>query len=533
MLCIVKVETILLNLPTGTTCDVALPNMILVKRLTLYTCRCFRSVRWSKRFFTEDNKAPGEKSTIYALSSGHGKCGVAVVRVSGAQAKEVCHKMAGLSDPKPRLATLRKIRDPVTKEMLDRGLVIWFPGPRSFTGEDSCELQVHGGPAVISAILNALSKIPGFRPAEAGEFTKRAFHAGKLDLTEVEGLADLIHAETEAQRRQAIRQAEGALAKLYGEWRKELLRNLAHVEAHIDFDESEDIGGDVFHAAEVSLRQLHDSIQEHLSDNRRGEILRSGVHTAIVGAPNAGKSSLLNIICRRQAAIVSPVAGTTRDVLELTVDIGGYPMVVADTAGLRQEVADEVEKEGVSRAQNKAASADLLLLVVDTPSLLTNSGIKDIRSAVSKHFASLGLAADVSESENLVSPNCIVIMNKIDMLDELELIRAVGHQYSNAVLLSCKTEEGVPELLSALTHKLSTMLENTANNVNPALTQARHRHHLTACVSCLEKFFQSTGDTVLAAHQLRKALRHVGHITGHVSSEQILDVIFRDFCIGK
>ncbi|XP_049837088.1 tRNA modification GTPase GTPBP3, mitochondrial isoform X1 [Schistocerca gregaria] len=508
--------------------------MIVIKRLKLYTSTGYFSAKTSKRFLCDDNiKASIEKSTIYALSSGHGKCGVAVVRVSGPKAKEVFHKMAGLSDPKPRLATLRKIWDPVTKEMLDRGLVIWFPGPRSFTGEDSCELQVHGGPAVVAAIFNALSKIPGFRPAEAGEFTKRAFHAGKLDLTEVEGLADLIHAETEAQRRQAIRQAEGALAKLYGEWRKNLLHNLAHVEAHIDFDESEDIGGDVFHAAELSLHQLRDSIQEHLSDNRRGEILRSGVHTAIVGAPNAGKSSLLNIICRRQAAIVSPVAGTTRDVLELTIDIGGYPMILADTAGLRQEVADEIEKEGVSRAQNKAASADFLLLVVDTPSIMNNSKIQDIRSTICHHFASLGLAADVCDSKNMVSPNCIVTLNKIDVLSDLESLRAVEQQYSNVVLMSCKTEEGVPELLSKLTHKLSSMCGSTITNANPALTQARHRHHLVACVDCLDRFFQCTGDTVLAAHQLRKALRHIGHITGHVSSEQILDVIFRDFCIGK
>ncbi|XP_049791568.1 tRNA modification GTPase GTPBP3, mitochondrial isoform X2 [Schistocerca nitens] len=455
--------------------------MIVIKRLKLYTSRGYFSAKTSKRFLCDDNiKASVEKSTIYALSSGHGKCGVAVVRVSGPKAKEVCHKMAGLSDPKPRLATLRKIWDPVTKEMLDRGLVIWFPGPRSFTGEDSCELQVHGGPAVVAAVFNALSKIPGFRPAEAvhsaGAWLSHRVHLLELPVD---------------KHRERTRQ---------------------------------------------SFSQLHSFVhqqREHLSDNRRGEILRSGVHTAIVGAPNAGKSSLLNIICKRQAAIVSPVAGTTRDVLELTIDVGGYPMILADTAGLRQEVADEIEKEGVSRAQNKAASADFLLLVVDTPSIMNNSKIQDIRSTICHHFASLGLAADVCDSKNMVSPNCIVTLNKIDMLSDLEPLRAVEQQYSNVVLMSCKTEEGVPELLSKLTHKLSSMCGSTITNVNPALTQARHRHHLVACVDCLDRFFQCTGDTVLAAHQLRKALRHIGHITGHVSSEQILDVIFRDFCIGK
>ncbi|CAL8306830.1 unnamed protein product [Lota lota] len=286
--------------------------------------------------------APGamwDAETIFALSSGHGRCGVAVVRVSGPASSTALRSMAGLTCamPPPRRALLRTITDPHSREVLDRGLILWFPGPHSFTGEDSAEFHIHGGPAVISAVLQALGSLAGVRPAEAGEFTRRAFHAGKLDLTEVEGLGDLIHAETEAQRRQALRQMSGDLGRLYQDWSYRLKRCLAHIEAFIDFSEDELIEDSVISQVDGWMCALQGEVESHLKDERRGERLRSGVQVVIAGATNAGKSSLLNTLCQRPAAIVSPVAGTTRDVLETALDIGGFPVLLSDTAGLRDK----------------------------------------------------------------------------------------------------------------------------------------------------------------------------------------------------
>lgn len=304
---------------------------------------------------------------MFSLSSGRGKCGVAVVRVSGPQASEALHQITG-SLPKPRRAVLCRLKDPLKGDTIDHGLVLWFPGPHSFTGEDSAEFQVHGGPSVVTSLLNALGELPGLRHAEPGDFAKRAFFNGKLDLTEVEGLADLIHAETEAQRKQALRQMEGDLGRLYNSWRAELLRLVAHVEAVIDFGEDENIEDGILDEVKVKVSNLHRTVVDHLSDGRRGERLRAGVHVAIVGAPNAGKSSLLNILCQRPAAIVSPHAGTTRDVLESALDICGYPVILSDTAGLR-EANDPVEQEGVRRALTRATTADLKILIGDVSTL--------------------------------------------------------------------------------------------------------------------------------------------------------------------
>lgn len=299
-----------------------------------------------------------DAETIFALSSGHGRCGVAVVRMSGPASLTALKTMAGLrlKTPPSRTALLRNITDPKTKEVLDRGLVLWFPGPHSFTGEDSAEFHIHGGSAVVTAVLQALGSVPGMRPAEAGEFTRRAFQAGKLGLTEVEGLGDLIHAETEAQRRQALRQMSGDLGRLYQDWTHRLKRCLAHVEAFIDFSEDEQIEEGVLDQVERSISELQTEVERHLQDERRGERLRSGVHVVIAGATNAGKSSLLNTLCQRPAAIVSPIAGTTRDVVETALDIGGFPVVLSDTAGLRDS-PDLVEREGVRRAKERAVRA--------------------------------------------------------------------------------------------------------------------------------------------------------------------------------
>ncbi|XP_066460606.1 tRNA modification GTPase GTPBP3, mitochondrial isoform X3 [Eleutherodactylus coqui] len=291
------------------------------------------------------------RDTIFALSSGHGKCGVAVIRTSGPSSQEALHLLTKWQAlPPPRQVKLASILCPKSGELLDRGLVIWFSGPHSFTGEDCCEYHVHGGPAVVSGVLQALGSLEMLRPAEPGEFTKRAFQNGKLDLTEVEGLGDLIHAETEAQRRQALRQMSGELGQVYQRWSRQLMRALAHIEAFIDFSEDDNVEEGVLLAVDEVVEKLQKELEEHLGDNRRGERLRDGVQVVLTGATNAGKSSLLNVISQKPTAIVSAIPGTTRDVVEAALNIGGYPVILSDTAGLRDS-EDPIEKEGVRRAK--------------------------------------------------------------------------------------------------------------------------------------------------------------------------------------
>ena len=303
------------------------------------------------------------RDTIFALSSGRPPAAIAVVRISGSRAGEALKALIG-KVPAPREAALARVRDPASGEIIDQALALWFPGPNSETGEDVAELQLHGGGAVIAATLAALSRLPGLRPAEAGEFTRRAFENGKLDLTAVEGLADLVAAETEGQRRQALRQLQGALGAPAESWRQRLIQALALVEARIDFSDEADVPEDLLAPALAIARELEGEIAAALADGRRGERLREGLTVAIAGPPNAGKSTLLNRIARREAAIVSPYAGTTRDVIEVHLDLGGWPVTLLDTAGIR-ETGDPVEMEGVRRARDRAQGADLVLWVVD------------------------------------------------------------------------------------------------------------------------------------------------------------------------
>ncbi|KAJ9589478.1 hypothetical protein L9F63_017295, partial [Diploptera punctata] len=438
-------------------------------------------------------------STIYALSSGHGKCGVAVIRISGPKASEAIVRITRNSLPQPRHAMLRRLKDTVTNETLDKGLILWFPGPKSFTGEDSCEFQVHGGPAVVSAVLTALSKLPGFRPAEPGEFTKRAFHAGKLDLTEVEGLADLIHAETEAQRKQAFLQMEGNLRQLYDTWRQILIKSMAHVEAYIDFSEDENIEENVLETVEENIKNLRSNIQKHLADGRCGERLRDGVRTVIVGEPNVGKSSLLNLLCERPAAIVTPIAGTTRDVVEINMNIGGYPVIIADTAGLRFNTQDLVEQEGMTRARIHTENADLVIIVIDVT--------KYVKQHKNNNLSFISFIYNYIKELKLDTILLKFVVNKMDMLEEdWKHVKDDGRR--------C-----VPQLLDKLTDRLTKLCGKPSREL-PCLTQARHRKHLTDCVMCLDEYLRiciDGGDSVLAAQQLRKALRQIGKITGHTS----------------
>ncbi|XP_048783304.1 LOW QUALITY PROTEIN: tRNA modification GTPase GTPBP3, mitochondrial [Lagopus muta] len=461
--------------------------------------------------------APGD--TIFAVSSGHGRCGVAVIRTSGPGSGGAIRSLTGSSElPPPRVMALRRIRDPHTAELLDRGLVVWFPGPQSFTGEDCMELHVHGGPAVVSGVLRALGRLSGLRPAEPGEFTRRAFHRGKLDLTAAEGLRDLIHAETEAQRQQALRQMEGELGRLYQQWGETLTQALAHIEAYIDFSEDDNVEEEVLSQVDAAVWTLEQEIAAHLQDGRRGELLRSGVRAVIAGPPNVGKSSLLNLLCQRPAAIVSPVAGTTRDVVEVSLNVSGYPVVLSDTAGLR-DATDPIEQEGVSRARERLQHADLVLAVLDA-------------TTVPAEPAELGAALG-----SLVPPTtpCILVLNKADLLGGRAgaLCDACTHRppLPPTTLLSCKTGEGTDSLLQLLGQQLAQLCGDPLAG-SPSLTQSRHSTQLGGCMAALALYRQQQ-DVGMAAEQLRLARRHLGRITGHVGAEDILDVIFRDFCIGK
>ena len=440
--------------------------------------------------------------TIFALSSGGGRAAVAVMRVSGPGAGDALARIGSAPLPAPREAALRRFRRPETGEPIDRGLALWFPGPASATGEDVAEFHVHGGPAVLAALGAALASMPGLRPAEPGEFTRRAFEAGRLDLTQAEGIADLVAAETEAQRRQALGQTEGGLRRLYDGWRDRLLALMAHVEASIDFSD-QDLGHDPMAEARPRIAALEAEIAAHLDDSRRGERLREGFSIVILGAPNVGKSSILNRLAGRDAAIVSTRAGTTRDVVEVRLDIAGWPLTLADTAGLR-ESSDEIESEGVRRALARAADADLSLIVFDA-ALWPET-----------HRQSLALLGD----------DALAVLNKTDLLTGPAPATIGGHA---ARAVSCLTGAGIDALLERLAEEIA---RRYSAGGAPALTRARHREALEECRAALGRAMAGPADERLA-EELRLAARALGRITGRIDVEAVLDLVFRDFCIGK
>jgi tRNA modification GTPase len=435
--------------------------------------------------------------TIYALSSAPGRAGVAVVRVSGPGAREIVGVLCG-QIPAPRRAALRTLRT-VRGEPIDRALVLWMPGPSSFTGEDIAEFHVHGGRAIVASLLDAIGAT-GARPAERGEFTRRAVENGKLDLTQAEAVLDLVDADTEAQRRQALRQFGGGLGRLYEGWRGRLVAALAWSEAEIDFSD-EDIPGELIDRSRLQVSDIIEEIQVHMNDSRRGEIIREGVHLTVIGPPNAGKSSLINALAKRDVAIVHETAGTTRDVIEVTLDIDGVPVIVSDTAGLR-DTADAVEQEGVRRALARAASADLSLLVLD--------------SSVVDPLA--GLASET------VAAAALVVWNKAD------LPRRAPPADRPSLLLSVRTGEGWTGLMNQLSRLVAEKAD--AGNEAPLITRARHRQALGDASAALRRAVTAR-EPELFAEDLRLAARAIGRITGRVDVEELLDVIFRDFCIGK
>jgi tRNA modification GTPase len=447
--------------------------------------------------------------TIFAPATASGRAGVAVIRISGPKTGKALTRL-GIAPPEPRMLTRAKIHDPSTREVLDDALVVWFPHPRSFTGEDVAELHVHGGPAVLDGILAALNTVGGLRPAEPGEFTRRAFEAGKLDLTQAEALADLVDAETRAQAKQALRQMGGALKTLYTDWRERLIKSLAHLEAVIDFPD-EDLPEETTQRLWGEVETLEQDIARHLADQGRGERLRDGVRVAIVGPPNAGKSSLLNLLAKRDAAIVSETAGTTRDVIEVHLDLAGYPVLVADTAGLRT-TDDAVEGEGVKRATQRAKDADLIVALFDGATYPERDPV------------TLDLIAAPSDADVLVA------VNKADLLDQAsEQELDVADAWKSTHFISVRDGFGIDLMLAKLTEKVAALCDT---GFAAPLTRARHRRALEDCTAALARA-RAAGLPELAAEDLRLAARALGRVTGHVDVEDLLDVVFSDFCIGK
>ncbi len=438
-----------------------------------------------------------QTDTICALASAPGRAGVAVIRISGPGAGDALRQLCG-PPPPPRQASLRKIKIPGTGEVLDRGLALWLPGPASFTGEDIAELHIHGGRAVVGRVIDALIVLRGVRLAEPGEFARRAFENGRIDLTEVEGLADLIAAETEAQARQAIAQVEGGARALYESWREELIKAQALTEAGLDFSDEADVAAGAAVEADACVAELLAAMSGHLAD-RRGERLRDGFRVVIAGPPNAGKSSLLNALARRDVAIVSEEAGTTRDVIEVHLDLGGLPVIVTDTAGIR-EAEGAIEEEGVRRALARVGDADLVLWMVDA-----TDPQWDPKSA--------NILADAAH---------IRVLNKVDLVKSVDI--------ADGVALSAKTGEGVAELVELLTKKAE---EGLALGEPAVVTRARHRAELEAAAEALLRFREERGGPEIKAEELRIAARHLGRLTGRIDVEEVLGAIFSEFCIGK
>lgn len=445
---------------------------------------------------------PEKTDTIFALSTAPGRAAIAVIRVSGPHAGVALERLRRRSLPEPRRATYARLENPATGALLDKGLVLWFPGPHSETGEDMAEFQIHGGRATTAAVLAALARIPGLRPAAAGEFTRRAFENGKLDLTAVEGLADLVDAETEAQRLQALRQLRGELGRVYENWRERLIRVLAHAEAAMEFPE-EVTEKEISQRILSEISRLQKEITQHIDDSHRGERLREGLAITILGAPNVGKSSLLNVLAKRDAAIVSERAGTTRDVIEVHLNLAGYPVLVADTAGIR-ESGDEIEHEGVLRAKTRAENADLRIILLDAMAW------PEIPEPV----------------RPMISSPCLVVLNKVDVRDPPGplLVDAMS-----VLKISARTGQGLETLVEALEHEA---ISRMALCEDPALTRIRHRQALEHCLAALRRAGEAALPE-LVAEDLRMATRELGRITGRVDVEELLDLIFKDFCVGK
>ncbi len=442
--------------------------------------------------------------TIYALSSGSGVSGIAVIRVSGKNTAEVIKRLTGSSLPQPRVATLKKFNKNGQKQLIDEGVVLWFPGPNSYTGEDLAEFHVHGSRAVINAMHSAISKIKNCRLAEPGEFTKRAFQNGRINLLKAESVADLISSETEIQRKQAVKIMSGQSADKYNSWREKLLKSLSHIEAKIDFPE-EDLPKNIMNEIQKTSINVLKEIKKTLNDEKVGERIREGFKIAILGPPNSGKSSLLNYLSKRDVAIVSEIAGTTRDVIETHLNLDGYPVIVSDTAGIRSS-KNEIEKKGIKIALKRADDADLKLVIVSAKNV-------DFTNVLKK----------------LLTKNAILVVNKSDLVKGKLNSKFKKHEH---ILISIKKDLNLNKLIKKIKSKLKNKFTTTEDIL---ITRERHRQNLINCAHHLDKFHKKKADHDFdkAAEDLRLATRHLGMIVGKVDVEELLGSIFNDFCIGK
>ncbi len=442
--------------------------------------------------------------TIYALSSGSGVSGIAVVRVSGKEAADVLKQLTGDKLPTPKMATLKKVKNINTNELIDEAIIIWFPGPDSYTGEDLVEFHVHGSRAVIDQLHTTISKIKNCRLAEPGEFTRLAFQNGKINLLKAESIADLISAETEIQRKQAIKIMTGKSSVKFNSWRDQLIKILSHIEAKIDFPD-EELPKNIILGIKKKSKIILDEIKKVIDDQKIGEHIREGFKIAIVGPTNAGKSSLLNYLSNRDVAIVSETAGTTRDVIEIHLNLDGYPVIISDTAGIRDS-KNEIEKKGIKLAIKRAEEADLKIIVVDPKNLDFKGFLNDF-----------------------LDENAILVVNKSDLLDKNNNLNIKKKDH---VLISIKNKSNLDVLIFEIKKKLKNKF---LSHDDILITRSRHRTHLENCVIHLENFLKKNEaeDFDKAAEDLRLATRNLAKIVGKVDVEEILDSIFNDFCIGK
>ena len=438
---------------------------------------------------------------IYALSSGRGPSGIAIIRLSGKDTLKITELITKKKNINAKEINLCKFYDPSDDSLVDEGLLLLFPSPNSFTGDDLAEYHVHGSNAVIVQFLKVFSEQSNCRLAEPGEFTKIAFQNNKIDLLEAESIGDLIHSETELQRQQAIKLVQGNASNYYNNLREKLVKSLAYIEAQIDFAE-DDLPANVLKEVQVSIKEVHEDIKKILNDNKIGEKIREGFRIAIIGEVNAGKSSLLNLLSKRDAAIVSEEEGTTRDIIETYLNIDGYPVILADTAGIR-EAKNEIEKKGISLALNKSEEADLNLIVIDNSLNTLNKKI-----------------------ESLINDKSIVVLNKSDINDNLK------YNFREAVLISVKENKNIDKLIKKIKDHLRAKFTISKNIL---VTRERHRIKLNQCLKEIDNFLKKDQkkDIEMAAEDLRLATRHLGGIVGKVDVEEILGSIFKDFCIGK
>jgi tRNA modification GTPase len=438
---------------------------------------------------------------IYALSSGRGPSGIAIIRISGKDTISIAEIFSKREDLNVKTFNLCKFYNPTDDSLIDEGLLLLFPAPNSYTGDDLAEFHVHGSNAVITCFLKVLSEQPNCRLAEPGEFTKIAFQNNKIDLIEAESIGDLIHSETELQRQQAIKLVQGNASSYYNNLREKLVKSLAYIEAQIDFAE-DDLPDDVLKEVQKTIKEVHFDIKKILDDNKVGEKIREGFKIAIIGEVNAGKSSLLNLLSKREVAIVSEEEGTTRDIIEVYLNIDGYPVILADTAGIR-EAKNEIEKKGILLALNKSHEADLNLIVIDNSS-------KNLDKKI----------------QTLINENSIIVLNKSDLASNQD------HNFKKGILISVKENKNIDKLITRIKKELSSKFMLSKNIL---VTRERHRIKLNTCLEEIENFLKKNQkkDIEIAAEDLRLATRHLGSIMGKVDVEEILGSIFKDFCIGK